>query len=1138
MKLKIKEGTTSKLVKIFVQDSSATDGSGLTGLLYNTASLSAYYLPEGDATATSITLATATVGTFTSGGFKEVDSTNLPGVYEVGLPDAVIDATSEGSVIVMLKGAANMAPVLLEVELDGIDYRTGLMTSNVTQISGDATAADNLELMYDGTGYTDDTAPSSRSQIGSLSSASGGVSTTAESFTKAGAEPETNTYTSTVQEDDTYHIVEDDVGSTDVYYQFDVGGNGVPQSFEWSGYAQSINDSYDVFAYNWGGTAWEQIGTVEGAAGTSKISLLWLATTAHVGTGTDLGKVRLRFFSSDGTAIATDRLLCTYAIVAQSIGYANGAIWVDTNATNTNTEPYVDGVADNPVSTWAAALTLSASLGITRFQVAKGSSITLTGNSDGYVLTGEGYALSLGSNTSIDGFVAIGANPLTGSGNVSPTTNPTFIRCFCGQLTIPASNFLECGIGLENTSISGASSGEYIFADCYSLRPGTGSPWIILSGLTATGTSAQIRRWSGGLDLTYDQDVTASVEVLAGGRIRLLGSGTGATVEVRGICRELEAQMVGTDVVQFVGTTGPITLSGTTTGTVNLHGVSTSLTDTTSAATVTDNTIRKAELTTIEGKVDTVDTVVDTILVDTNELQTDWTDGGRLDLILDAASTQASVDTIDSNVDAILVDTDITIPGLIAGLNDPTASVIADAVWDEILTGATHNIATSAGRRLRELAASVVWTGTAQGSGTGSNQIQLDAGASATDNAYDPALISIIAGTGAGQTRLVLQYDGTTKIATVDRDWKVNPSTDSEFVINGDAGREHVNEGLAQAGTANTITLNALASATDNAYVGQVVFIRSGTGADQVGYVTAYNGTTKVATIKHGENGGNWGTTPDTTSAYVMLAMHVHTIEEIAEAVRTEMDANSTQLSGIIEDTAEIGVAGAGLSAIPWNASWDAEIQSEVDDALVARGLHYVIDTALPTGWTTDVTADSALDQMADNGTAEYNRATDSLQALRDRGDSGAWAGAAGTSPWSSILTDYTTPGTFGARFQEATRYTNTSANIRYVVRGDSYDGTANAALSWAVTKDFSGFTGTMTIRHRITDAVLLSASVTVQSATELQVSLTTSDTAFALLTTDADFGPHPYDLEMVSGSSEQSAVRGVVVVSKDQTTA
>lgn len=55
-----------------------------------------------------------------------------------------------------------------------------------------------------------------------------------------------------------------------------------------------------------------------------------------------------------------------------------------------------------------------------------------------------------------------------------------------------------------------------------------------------------------------------------------------------------------------------------------------------------------------------------TIVADTNELQTDWANGGRLDNILDARASQTSVDTIDGIVDAILVDTGTDIPALIA----------------------------------------------------------------------------------------------------------------------------------------------------------------------------------------------------------------------------------------------------------------------------------------------------------------------------------------------------------------------------------------------------------------------------------------------------------------------------------------
>ena len=42
-------------------------------------------------------------------------------------------------------------------------------------------------------------------------------------------------------------------------------------------------------------------------------------------------------------------------------------------------------------------------------------------------------------------------------------------------------------------------------------------------------------------------------------------------------------------------------------------------------------------------------------------------------------------------------------------------------------------------------------------------------------------------------------------------------------------------------------------------------------------------------------------------------------------------------VDGILADTAEIGSAGAGLSAVPWNSSWDSEVQSECADALTAH---------------------------------------------------------------------------------------------------------------------------------------------------------------------------------------------------------
>jgi hypothetical protein len=55
--------------------------------------------------------------------------------------------------------------------------------------------------------------------------------------------------------------------------------------------------------------------------------------------------------------------------------------------------------------------------------------------------------------------------------------------------------------------------------------------------------------------------------------------------------------------------------------------------------------------------------------------------------------------------------------------------------------------------------------------------------------------------------------------------------------------------GTAQAGAANSITLAAGASAVTDVYVGYPIIITSGTGQDHAGVITAYNGSTKVATV-------------------------------------------------------------------------------------------------------------------------------------------------------------------------------------------------------------------------------------------------------------------------------------------------
>jgi hypothetical protein len=114
------------------------------------------------------------------------------------------------------------------------------------------------------------------------------------------------------------------------------------------------------------------------------------------------------------------------------------------------------------------------------------------------------------------------------------------------------------------------------------------------------------------------------------------------------------------------------------------------------------------------------------------------------------------------------------------------AGATASSVWDRVLDGNTHNIANSAGKRLRTVdAAFVVHQGTADGSGGGNNTIDLETGAaSTTDNIYNGDRIIIVGGTGVGEHGIVVAYDGTTnQRCTMSQDWVIQPDSTSEYEI-------------------------------------------------------------------------------------------------------------------------------------------------------------------------------------------------------------------------------------------------------------------------------------------------------------------------------------------------------------------
>ena len=578
--------------------------------------------------------------------------------------------------------------------------------SNVTKISGDSDAADNLELMYDGTGYVDDTAPASRSQVTNIVTTGAATHKSASSATITTGS-QTGTYANTSALDGVYHQIDIAGDEIDLYYEFDVGTTGVGTSVSMTGrlYDNTISDTIEVYAYNWGGTTWEQIGSIESIK-TSDETYNFTLFTQHVGTGTDDGKIRIRFYNTNldaGTILYIDQLYTSYATVGSSVGYANGAIWVDTVNGVAGTTDHVNGVADNPVNSWADAVTLATSLGMNKFEIASGSSITLTGDSSNYHLEGRAWTLALNGQTITDAHF-FGAR-VSGIG-VNTGTPPVFEQSGIGAVTLGPAKFENCGFGRSSGAFTAGSAGQFIMHNCFSLVPGSGSPSFDFSGMGTT-TGINNRGWCGGFTCTLDSDCILSHEVLAGGGVTLVTGGGDA--EIRGICRSLDITVADAETVQFVGVTGPITLNddGASTATINLYGVSSSVTDNTNGATVTDATVSNTDIETIDanvdlvledtaelqgnqgnwltatgfatsgelsshdGKLDTVDANVDLVLEDTAELQgnqgnwltaTGFATSGAL------STHDSKLDTVDANVDLILEDTGTTIPATITTL--------------------------------------------------------------------------------------------------------------------------------------------------------------------------------------------------------------------------------------------------------------------------------------------------------------------------------------------------------------------------------------------------------------------------------------------------------------------------------------
>lgn len=397
-----------------------------------------------------------------------------------------------------------------------------------------------------------------------------------------------------------------------------------------------------------------------------------------------------------------------------------------------------------------------------------------------------------------------------------------------------------------------------------------------------------------------------------------------------------------------------------------------------------------------------------------------------------------------------LIETNLDAQVSTAGGGSLTAADIAAAVWDEAISG--HLTAGSTGSALNGAGSSGdPWTATLGGYGAGTaGKIVYDnldatvssrasqASVDAVDDLLDTEVAAIKADTAAILTdTAVLGADGAGLTAIP---WNASWDTEVQSEVQDAIEANHLDHLLAvdydpaaKPGT-STALLNELVGS--DAGVSQFTanaleLAPSGTGASAASIVAA------MFTTDTGE-----------TEASAVAGSPVYEIVQnagggsapTAAAIRAEIDSNSTQLAAILTDTAVIGAAGAGLTAVPWNSAWDVEVQSECADALAAYdpptqaellSAHSTTDALITTvdGVVDSIKTDTAAipttaaiaGAVWDKTAADHVIVGSTGEALSAGGDGGgASAADIANAVWEEALTDHATAGSTGAALADA----------------------------------------------------------------------------------------------------------------------
>jgi hypothetical protein len=341
----------------------------------------------------------------------------------------------------------------------------------------------------------------------------------AYAFTLTTGTQVSGTYVDTRTENSAYHRLSDTAGTLDAIYDYDLTAFGVPSLLPFKGRVTSVANSLDIYAWDYVGAAWEQIGILSGQASPTDVNTTFPMLTTHVGTaGADLGKARIRFYNTglSSANLYIDKVTVGATIVQATNVYANGAIWFNSVAGGTSGSVVnYNGIPQRPVDNITDAMSLIASTNLDRIQVLGGSVITLIADVSHLSLTGDNrWNANLGGqacdHTYIKGAVV----------NGTATGEPEFENCDIETVSLADADFHRCALV---TKITATAANNFNFDSCFCACGGGLSPIYDFNSLG--GAWFISRHYSGNIE----------IQNMAAGDTLVL-SGDGVTLTINANC--------------------------------------------------------------------------------------------------------------------------------------------------------------------------------------------------------------------------------------------------------------------------------------------------------------------------------------------------------------------------------------------------------------------------------------------------------------------------------------------------------------------------------------------------------------------------------------------------------------------------